>query len=427
MGCNALVGQSGGPSPVLNASLQGVLHACRDYPDSIDKLYAAFHGVEGILNEQLIDLSALPAQEIELLRYTPSAGAIGTCRYKLLPDQGEDFQRIIDVCRAHNIGYFFYIGGNDSMDTAHKLSDLAHAQDLDLTVAGIPKTIDNDVGDQQFKLIDHTPGYGSAARYWASIIQDVNEENRGMSPSECVCVLQAMGRTSGFLPAAARLADPDREMPLQIYMAESGHTLESLAHNVNRQLQLDSRCIVVVSEGFDVGSLGEAHDGFGHIEYGASQMAAAQVVSNYLNEQGLSVRGQSSWQMPGVLQRSTGIYASMVDIEEAYQVARKAVQVGIEDGSGWMATILRKPSQDYCAYYDKVPLEKVANSVRHLPKSWLSADELDVTDDFIRYAQPLIGNDWPPIQIQNGRQRFARLEVKFIDKKLPRYTPIRCR
>ena len=427
MGQNALVGQSGGPSPVLNASLQGVLHACRDYPNSIDKLYAAWHGVEGILNEQLIDMSAQPAEEIELLRFTPSAGAIGTCRYKLLPDQGEDFQRIIDVCRAHDIGYFFYIGGNDSMDTAHKLSDLAHEQGLDLRVSGIPKTIDNDVGDQQFKLIDHTPGYGSAARYWTSIIQDVNEENRGMSPSECVCVLQAMGRTSGFLPAASRLADPDREMPLQIYMAESSHTLESLAHNVNLQLQKDGRCIVVVSEGFDVGSLGEAHDGFGHIEYGASQLCAAQVVSNYLNENGLSVRGQSSWQMPGVLQRSTGIYASMVDIEEAYQVARQAVRIGIDHGSGWMATILRTPSQDYCAYYDKVPLEKVANSVRHLPKSWLSADELDVTDDFIRYAQPLIGDDWPPIQIRNGRQRFARLELNFAQKKLPDYTPIRCR
>jgi len=427
MGKNALVGQSGGPSPVLNASLQGVLHACRDYPDSIDKLYAAFHGVEGILTEQLIDLSRQPEAELDLLRYTPSAGAIGTCRYKLLPDQGEDFQRIIDICRAHDIGYFFYNGGNDSMDTAHKLSDLAHEQDLDLTVVGIPKTIDNDLGDPEFKLIDHTRGYGSAARYWTSIIQDVNEENRGMSPSECVCVLQATGRKSGFIPAASRLADPERKMPLQIYAAESGHTLESLAHNVNALLQQAGRCIVVVSEGFDVGSLGEAHDGFGHIEYGASQLCAAQVVSTYLNEQGLSIRGQSSWQMPNVLQRSTGIYASMVDIEEAYQVARHAVRIAIEDGSGFMATILRKAGQDYSAYYDKVPLEKVANSVRHLPKSWLTADELDVTDDFIRYAQPLIGNDWPPIQIQNGRQRYARLVVKFIEKKFPGYTPIRCR
>ena len=424
---NALVGQSGGPSPVLNSSLQGVVHACRDYPAQIDKLYAAWHGVEGILTEQLIDMSAQPEAELDLLRNTPSAGAIGTCRYKLLPDQGEDFQRIIDVCRAHNIGYFFYNGGNDSMDTAHKLSDLAHEQDLDLTVVGIPKTIDNDVGDPEFTLIDHTPGYGSAARYWTSIIQDVNEENRGMSPSECVCVLQAMGRKAGFIPAASRLADPQREMPLQIYTAESGHTIESLAHNVNALLSKAGRAIVVVSEGFDVGSLGEARDGFGHIEYGASQLCAAQVVSNYLNEQGLSVRGQSSWQMPNVLQRSTGIYASTVDIEEAYQVARHAVQIAIDDGSGWMATILRKPGPDYCAYFDKAPLAKVANSFRYLPKSWLTPDELDVTDDFIRYAQPLIGSDWPPICVIDGRQRYARLNVVFIDKKLPPYTPIRCR
>jgi 6-phosphofructokinase 1 len=216
-------------------------------------------------------------------------------------------------------------------------------------------------------------------------------------------------------------------MPLQIYMAESGHTLESLTDNVNRQLQQDGRCIIVVSEGFDVGSLGEAHDGFGHIEYGASKLAAAQVVACHLNEQGLKVRGQASWQMPGVLQRSTGIYASSVDIAEAYEVARKAVQIGIEEGGGWMATILRRLGQDYCVHYDKVPLEKVANSVRQLPKSWLSEDELDVTNDFIRYAQPLIGDNWPPIRIENGCQRFARLRVKFIGKKLKNYIPLRCR
>ena len=427
MGQNALVGQSGGPSPVVNASLQGVVHACRDYPQSINRLYAAWHGVEGILREQLIDMSSQPAEEVELLRYTPSAGAIGTCRYKLREAQTEDFQRIVEVLRAHDIGYFFYIGGNDSMDTAHKLAEFAHEQGLDLVVSGVPKTIDNDLGDQEFQLIDHTPGYGSAARYWASIIQDVNEENRAISPSECVCVLQAMGRASGFIPAASRLADPNREMPMQIYMAESGHTLESLADNVNRQLQQEGRCIVVVSEGFDVGSLGEAQDGFGHIEYGASKLAAAQVVASHLNEQGLRVRGQATWQMPGVLQRSSGIYASTVDIEEAYDVARKAVQIGIEEGTGWMATILRRPGQDYCAYYHKVPLEKVANSGRQLPKSWLTEDELDVTDDFVRYARPLIGDNWPPIGIENGRQIFARLNVKFIDRKLKNYTPLRCR
>ena len=425
---NAIVAQSGGPSPVINASLQGVVEACFDYPEQISTVYAGWHGIEGVLQEELINMSQQDRHEIGLLRHTTAAGAIGTCRYKLKDEQAEDYSRIIDVMRAHNIGYFFYIGGNDSMDTAAKVSKLAKEQGLELVVTGVPKTIDNDIGDEEFSIIDHTPGYGSAARYWTSIIQNTNEENRGMSVSEPVAVLQAMGRTSGYIPAASRLADPNREMPLQIYMAEADHHLESLAENVNRQLERDGRCIVVVSEGFDVGSLGEAHDGFGHIEYGASQTTVAQVVINYLNKVGLKARGQATGQVPGVLQRSTSIYASRVDIDEAYKVGRKAVEIGMTEGSGWMATTLRDwSSESYAPYFDKVPLEKVANSVRHLPAHWLSKDGLDVTDDFIHYAQPLIGDGWPDIAIENGLQRFARLQIEFTDKKLPAYVPQRFR
>jgi len=425
---NAIVAQSGGPSPVINSSLQGVIDGCLAYPDHIDTIYAGWHGIEGVLFEELLDISRQPRKEIELLRYTPAAGAIGTCRYKLKDEQSEDYHRIIEVMRAHNIGYFFYIGGNDSMDTADKVSRLAKEEGLELVVTGVPKTIDNDLGDEAFTIIDHTPGYGSAARYWTSIIQNTNEENRGMSVSEPVAVLQAMGRTSGFIPAASRLADPDREMPLQIYMAESGHTLESLAENVNRQLRRTGRCIVVVSEGFDVGSLGEAHDGFGHIEYGASETTVAQVVVNYLNKVGLNARGQATGQVPGVLQRSTSIFASNVDIEEAYEVGKKAVDIAMSDGTGWMATILRHWERAaYDPYFDKIALSDVANTVRHIPAHWIDADGLDVTDDFIRYAQPLIGDGWPDIAIERGLQRFARFDTQCIDKKLPTYVPVRFR
>ncbi len=424
---NALVAQSGGPSPVINASLQGVIDGCVSYPDSIGRIYASWHGIEGVLLEELIDISSQPRREIELLRYTPAAGAIGTCRYKLKEDQVEDFERIIDVMRAHEIGYFFYIGGNDSMDTASKVSNLARRKGLELVVAGVPKTIDNDVGDQEFSLIDHTPGYGSAARYWAYLIQNMEEENRGMSVSECVIVLQAMGRKSGFITAASRLADPERRMPLQLYMAESNHTLESLYEQVNRQLVKSGRCIVVVNEGFDVGNLGEARDGFGHIEYGASRNTAAQIVTNYLNEKGLKVRGQASCQVPGVIQRSVSMQASSVDIEEAYSVGMTAVDVAQKYGTGWMATILRKKGVPYKAVFDKAPLEDVANSVRYLPSHWITKDGIDVTDDFIEYARPLIGDSWPQVRLENGLQRFARLELRFIDKKLPPYRPERFR
>jgi len=424
MKTNALVAQSGGPSPVINASLQGVIDGCREAAERIGTLYAAWHGVEGILKEELIDLSLQSRREIELLKTTTSAGAIGTCRYKLKPEQEEDFERLVQVFQAHGIGYFFYIGGNDSMDTAGKVAALAGRKGLELVAVGVPKTIDNDVGDPEFRLIDHTPGYGSAARYWAMIVQAVNEENRGMSASEPVAVLQAMGRKSGFIPAAARLADPRREMPLQIYFPEGGHTLESLAENVNRELSRSGRCIVVVSEGFNVGSLGEAHDGFGHIEYGASKTTVAQVVTNYLNAVGLKAAGSATGQVPGVLQRSTSICASKVDIEEAYRVGGHAVRVGLHDGSGWMATILRQPGPAYGVRYDKVPLDKVAASFRQLPPHWIARGGLDVSDEFVRYAAPLLGEGWPEIPMEGGLQRFARLDIRFIEKKLPAYVPM---
>jgi 6-phosphofructokinase 1 len=248
-----------------------------------------------------------------------------------------------------------------------------------------------------------------------------------MSPSECVCVLQAMGRKSGFIPAAARLADPERLMPLEIYMAEGHHTLDSLTENVHRMLRERGRCIVVVSEGFDVGSLGEARDGFGHVEYGASAMAAAQVIANHLNRVGLPARGQASWQVPGVLQRSTAAFVSRVDALEAYEVGRKAVEIALRDGTGWMATILRKPGPSYVPYYDKVPMEKVANSVRQLPAAWIAPSGVDVTDDFVRYARPLIGEVGPENRLEGGLPRFARLRRVFVEKRLPAYVPVRYR
>ena len=423
---NALVAQSGGPSPVINASLLGVVEACKS-SDGIDNIYAAFHGIEGVLHEELIDMGAQDEKELKLLKNTPCAGAIGTCRYKLKEGQEEDFQRIVDVLLAHDIGYFFYIGGNDSMDTASQVSKLAHEEGYDLTVVGVPKTIDNDVGDEEFTIIDHTPGYGSAARYWAMNMQNIEEENRGMGVSECVSVHQAMGRASGWITAASRLADPERKLPLQMYFAETKKTIEELADNVNDQLKRDGRVIVIVNEGYDAGELGARHDGFGHIEYGASESTAVQQVTNYLNRHGLSARGQATCQQVGVMQRDASIYASKVDIEEAYQVGAKAVEIALTDGTGYMATILRKPGDTYQPYFDKVDLLTVANSVRYLPKDWIAPSGIDVTDDFIKYAQPLIGDGWPAVPMSGGLQRFSQLDIKFIDAKLDDYIPCRMR
>lgn len=420
---NIIVAQSGGPTPVINSTLRGVIDTCNHFPETFGTLYAGWHGIEGILKEELLDLTAQSAEEVALLRHTPAAGSIGTCRYKLKPGQEEDFQRVIDVMKAHDIGYFVYVGGNDSMDTANKVSQLAKDRGLDLIAVGAPKTIDNDVGDAAFEVIDHTPGYGSVARYWSGIVQNANEENMGSSPSDPVLVLQAMGRKIGFIPAAARLADPNRETPLLIFLAESPVTPEALCDHVNDKLLSCGRCIVVVSEGLSLGDIGASSDSFGHTQFSASKTTVAQQVVNLLNDRGLKTRGAARGQVSGTAQRDTCMYASTVDLDEAYRLGQKAALLAKEGDSGYMATILRDPGLIYSVRYDKVPLDIVANSERFFPKAWISDDRCDVTDEFLSYVRPLVGEDWASVPLVNGRQRFARFEPIFCEKKLPEYQP----
>ena len=423
MPSNVVVAQSGGPSPVINNSLRGIVETCRAFPNDFGTVYAGRHGIEGILKEELIDMSAQPAEEIALLGVTPAAGSIGTCRYKIKAEQEADFDRVIEVFKAHDVGFFFYIGGNDSMDTANKVAKLAQEKGLDLIATGVPKTIDNDVGDSEFKLIDHTPGYGSVARYWACMVQGAEEENRGSCPADPVLVLQAMGRRIGFIPAAARLADPERQMPLLIFLAESGVQLPELADKVNDMLRARGRAVIVVSEGLKLGDLGELKDSFGHTQFSSSRLTVGQMVVNYLNQVGLAARGSARGNIPGTHQRHDIAYASTVDLAEAYAIGQKAALLAAEGESGYMATLLRDSGPIYRVRYDKVPLELVANSERTFPAGWIASDGADVTDDFLVYARPLIGNDWPSIPLVNGLQRFARLEPRFAAQTLPKYVP----
>jgi ATP-dependent phosphofructokinase / diphosphate-dependent phosphofructokinase len=419
---NLIVAQSGGPSCVINSTLRGIVEAARETAN-VGTIYGGHHGIEGVLKEELIDLTAQSPVEIALLRFTPAAGSIGTCRYKLKSWQNEDFDRIMEVFKAHDIGYFLYIGGNDSMDTANKVALLANERGLDVVGVGVPKTIDNDVGDSEFKLIDHTPGYGSCAKYWMHMVQNANEENAGSSPADPVLVMQAMGRKIGYIPAAARLADPKREMPLQIYLAERKVTLEQIADQVNDQLKRDGRVMLVVSEGLDVGDLGEMKDAFGHTSFSASQITVAQLVTNYLNSKGLAAKGAARCNVSGTDQRNSIGYASEVDLDEAYEVGVKALQLAANGESGFMSTILRKPGRTYGVTYDKVPLPEVANSERTFPDKWISANGTDVSDEFVAYCKPLVGNTMVSLPMEEGRQRVSRLKPIFAAKKLGAYVP----
>src|SRR5262245_37096082 len=419
---NLVVAQSGGPSPVINNSLRGIVEAAREY-SQIGTVYGGWHGIEGILTEDLLDLSTQDRDEIALLRVTPAAGSIGTCRYKLRKEQTEDFERVIEVLKAHNVGYFLYIGGNDSMDTANKVAALAHNRGLDLVAVGVPKTIDNDVGDSQFKLIDHTPGYGSVAKYWMHTVQTANEENAGSSPADPVLVMQAMGRKIGYIPAAARLADPERQMPLQIYLAEGQCSLEQMADQVNDELRRCGRCMVVVSEGFSVGDIGEVKDSFGHTMFSSSQITVEQSVVNYLNRVGLAAKGAARGNVPGTDQRDSIALASTVDLDEAYRSGQLAASLAASGQSGYMSTILRAPGAIYNVRYDQVPLVDVANSERTFPAEWIAKSGYDVTDEFVRYARPLVGEEMLSMPMVDGRFRMTRFEPVYAKQKLAPYVP----
>ncbi|MDR0520458.1 MAG: diphosphate--fructose-6-phosphate 1-phosphotransferase [Planctomycetaceae bacterium] len=423
---NVVIAQSGGPTCVINSSLRGVIEAAKEF-DHIGTVFGGCHGIEGVLKEELLNLSDQPEEEIALLRYTPVAGSIGTCRYKLKSRQKEDFERVIDVLKAHNIGYFLYNGGNDSMDTANKIAQLAEQRGLELTAVGVPKTIDNDVGADLTSgtgsLIDHTPGYGSTAKYWLHTVQYANEENKGSSPADPVLVLQAMGRKIGFIPAAARLADPKREMPLLIYLAESPCSLDELTEQVRSKVKEAGRCIVVISEGFNVGEIGVVKDAFGHTNFSASQMSVAQIVVNHLNTQGIPAKGAARGNVPGTDQRHSMAYASPVDLDEAYRLGQKAMELAATGQGGFMSAILREPGLIYNVRYDKVPLELVANSERTFPVSWILPGGCDVSDEFIRYAKPLVGEDMLSLPMIGGRQRLTQFKPVYAEKKLPAYIP----
>lgn len=219
------------------------------------------------------------------------------------------------------------------------------------------------------------------------------------------------------------MGDPNREMPLQIYMTESNLGLSELHSNVNDLLRKRGRAIVVVGEGMDVGDIGQARDSFGHTNFSASQFTVAQIVTNYLNEKGLCVRGSARCQVPGTDQRGSITFASEVDLDEAYLLGKKAASIAVLEGSGFMSTILRKPGKGYSVYYDKVSLELVANSERSFPVEWLTDDRMDVTDEYINYAQPLIGKNWVRVPLENGIMRFTRFKPVFADKKLKEYIP----
>jgi 6-phosphofructokinase 1 len=407
---NCLVAQSGGPTAVINASLAGVVSEALNY-ECIEEIYGGLNGVMGILDEQLIDLAAESQQTIRGLRYTPGA-ALGTCRYKLKLQS--DFDRVLEVFEAHNIRYFFYAGGNDSQDTANKISKLAQERGYELRVIGIPKTIDNDL-----VTTDHTPGYGSVIKYIASTVKEIACDNAAMGQHNLVQIIEVMGRSAGWIAAGAALAkyrDQPNAAPHLIYLPEVAFSPEKFISDVQHVLQKEKYCVVVVGEGLvdadgnHISTDGSSSDAFGHSQLGG--------VGDYLRalaEESLQVKARSV--KLGMAQRAAVHCSSQTDNDEAFLAGQAAVQAAINGETDKMVTLLRGEGDSYSCETGLADLAEIANGVKKLPQDWINEDGVSMSFNFYKYALPLIQGE-VQVPFENGVPALVQLKRVKAARKL---------
>ncbi len=410
---NVLVGQSGGPTAVINASVAGIIAEALNH-ECIEEIYGALNGVLGILQEDLVDLAAESQQQIRALKHTPGA-ALGTCRFKL--KKPADFERVLEVFKAHNIRYFFYIGGNDSQDTADKISKLAQAQNYDLRVIGVPKTIDNDL-----PVTDHCPGYGSVIKYIATSVREVACDSESMGQGDLVSIIEVMGRSAGWIAAGAALAkrrDHPHDPPHLIYLPEIPFDQAKCLEDIKRVLKREKFCQIVVSEGLTDGdgnyvSADAATDSFGHAQLGGAGDFLKELVET--NLPGVKARLAK----PGLMQRAAAHSASKTDADEAFLAGQAAVKAAINGENDKMITLVRGDTDHYTCETGLAPLTDVANNVKKLPREWINEDGVSMNFQFLRYAQPLIQGE-VVVPHDNGTPSFARLEKSRVDKTLAAY------
>ena len=384
MGVNILVAHGGGPTPVINSSLQGVIEAARE-SGKVDKIYAARFGAEGILKGDLIDLTDVPASTISLLRQTPNS-AIGSCRRKLTD---ADYPTVIETLKRFNIGCFFYNGGNDSMDTCNKINELAKKENLDLRVIGIPKTIDNDLD-----ITDHCPGFGSAAKFAAIGACELALEASGLPIH--VIVMEVMGRNAGWLTAASALAARAANCEVLTYLPEIPVDEEKMLSDIKTAWGRGRGLLVTVSEGV-VGLDGKPLassgivDGFGHVIPGGT---AQHISDRIIQKLGIKARGEK----PGLMGRNDMSRISDVDRDEAYAVGRFALESALNGESGYMVAINAHRGERYSFDLFLTPLTKVANVEKKFPLEWI-VDGNKIDDRFFDYAMPLMMDKMPEYAI----------------------------
>lgn len=410
---NGFYAQSGGVTAVINATACGVIETARKKKDRIGKILAGRNGIIGALTEDLIDTSKESDRAIAALRYTPG-GAFGSARYKLkgLEENRAEYQRLIEVFKAHNIGYFFYNGGGDSMDTAHKVSQIGQKLGFPVTCIGIPKTVDNDL-----PLTDTCPGFGSVAKYVALATREAALDVASMAKTSTkVFILEVMGRHAGWIAAAGGLAGHKQsEAPHIILFPEIPFNTPHFLARVKKCVDRYGYCVIVVSEGVRHPNgrfLAESgiHDAFGHAQLGGVAATVATLVKEKL---GLKYH----YAIADYLQRSARHIASKVDVEQAYAVGKKAVEFALKGHNAVMPIIVRTSDSPYRWTIKHAPLSRVANKEKMMPRSFISRDGFSITKACRRYLEPLIrGEDYPPYQ--KGLPRYAELRNVPVQRQL---------
>jgi 6-phosphofructokinase 1 len=411
---NAFYAQSGGVTAVINASACGVIETARQHKKQIGKVYAGHNGILGALREELIDTGKESAKTIAALKHTP-AGAFGSCRYKLksLEKNRAEYERLIEVFQAHNIGYFFYNGGGDSADTCLKISQLSEKMDYPLQAIHVPKTVDNDL-----PITDNSPGFGSVAKYVAVSTKEAALDVASMcETSTKVFILEVMGRHAGWIAAAGGLAaEEEGDAPHIILFPEIAFNKDKFLKRVKQSVKKYGYCVIVASEGAqykDGTFLADAGttDAFGHKQLGGVAPTLANMVKSELGY-------KYHWALADYLQRAARHIASSTDVEQAYAVGKAAVEMAIAGKNAVMPAIIRGKGKRYSWKIEEAPLSKVANVEKMMPRNYISKDGFGISDLGRDYLSPLIrGEDYPPFK-KDGLPDYVKLKKVFVNKKL---------
>jgi len=411
---NAFYAQSGGVTAVINASACGVIETARQHKKHIGKVYAGHNGIIGALREELIDTSKESAKTIAALKHTP-AGAFGSCRYKLksLEQNKAEYERLINVFKAHNIGYFFYNGGGDSADTCLKISQLSEKLGYPIQAIHIPKTVDNDL-----PITDNSPGFGSVAKYVAISTKEAALDVASMcETSTKVFILEVMGRHAGWIAGASGLAaEKEGDAPHIILFPEIAFNKEKFLKRVEKTVKKYGYCVIVASEGAqykDGTFLADAGntDAFGHKQLGGVAPTLATMVKDALGY-------KYHWALADYLQRSARHIASATDVEQAYAVGKAAVEMAVAGKNAVMPAIIRGKGKRYSWTIEEAPLSKVANVEKMMPRNYISKDGFSISDKAREYLEPLIrGEDYPPYG-NNGLPQYATIKKVFAEKKI---------